>query len=66
MDSRLKAICGQHTDAMKRPNAPPKANPIVPDKTVFAGHDSMIICIYFKLVTGSKEPTGGVSQQHLG
>lgn len=36
----------QHTDAMKRPNAPPRAKPIVPDKTVFAGQDSITICIY--------------------
>jgi hypothetical protein len=36
----------ERTDAMNRPNAPPRAKPMVPDKTVFAGQDSIIICIY--------------------
>lgn len=35
-----------HTDAMKRPKAPPRANPMTPETTVLPGHDSIIICIY--------------------
>lgn len=39
---------GRRTDAMKRPNAPPRKNPITPDTAVFPGQDSMSICIYRK------------------
>lgn len=30
---------------MKRPNRPPSPNPMTPDMTVFAGHDSIACCI---------------------
>lgn len=37
---------GRFTEAMKRPNAPPRANPITPDMTVLPGQDSINFCIY--------------------
>jgi hypothetical protein len=35
------------TEAIKRPNAPPRAKPITPETAVFPGQDSMSICICF-------------------
>ena len=35
----------KHTDAMKRPNAPPRAKPITPETAVLPGHDSIRACI---------------------
>ena len=34
-----------HTDAMKRPKAPPRAKPMTPETAVLPGQDSMSICI---------------------
>lgn len=36
---------GRRTEAMKRPNAPPRAKPITPETAVLPGQDSIIACI---------------------
>jgi hypothetical protein len=40
-----RGMGGGLTDAMKRPKAPPRANPITPETAVFPGHDSIRVCI---------------------
>jgi hypothetical protein len=36
----------ERTDAMKRPKAPPRANPITPETAVFPGQDSIKFFIF--------------------